>query len=117
MASVADETGPFVVSPYVLAELDYLLSKRQGHEASLAALDELTSGAWELPSFGIEDLRRARGLIEQYSDQQIGLADASLVLLATRYRTDRLLTLDQRHFRGLRTISGRPFVLLPAAAP
>jgi uncharacterized protein len=97
----------------VLAELDYLLSKRQGSAASVAALDELTGGAWELPHFGVDDVRRARSLIEQYADLEIGLTDASLVLLAARYRTDRLLTFDHRHFRALRTIAGRAFELVP----
>jgi predicted nucleic acid-binding protein len=36
-----------------------------------------------------------------------------LVVLAQRYRTDRLLTLDHRHFRVLRTQAGKPFTLLP----
>jgi uncharacterized protein len=36
------------------------------------------------------------------------------VILAQRYRTDRLLTLDHRHFRVLRTRTGQPFTLLPA---
>jgi uncharacterized protein len=97
----------------VLAELDYLLSRRLGSAASLAALDELTSGAWELPAFGIDDLRSAHGLIAQYADLEIGLTDASLVLLAARYGTDRVLTLDHRHFRVLRTVAGREFELLP----
>ena len=114
-ASLEHELGPFVVSPYVLAELDRLLSRRQGHSASIAALGELTSGAWELPAFGIEDVRRARDLIERYAEQRIGLPDASLVLLAGRYRTDRVLTLDHRYFRVLRTNSGHAFELLPAA--
>lgn len=72
------DPGPFIVSPYVLAELDYLLATRRGVNAELAAL-----------------------------------ADASLVILAERYSTDRLLTLDHRHFRVLRTSGGGPFVLLP----
>lgn len=48
-----------------------------------------------------------------YEDQGIGLTDASLVVLAHRYRTDRLLTLDHRHFRILRTAAGGSFTLLP----
>ena len=46
----------------------------------------------------------------------IGLADASIVVLANRYDTDRVLTLDERHFRALRTLDGKPFTLLPADA-
>lgn len=42
------DPGPFVVSPYVLAALDYPLATRRGVEAQLTALSELASGAWDL---------------------------------------------------------------------
>ena len=55
-------------------------------------------------------------MIERYHDLRIGLTDASLVVLAARYETDRILTLEERHFRELRTLDGRSLVLLPADA-
>jgi uncharacterized protein len=113
-AAVETDPGPFIVSPYVLAELDYLLATRRGVPAEMAALRELSGGAWDLPYYEAADLRRAVAIIGQYQDQNIGLADASLVILADRYRTDRLLTLDHRHFRVLRTPAGKAFTLLPA---
>ena len=45
----------------------------------------------------------------------IGLTDASLVALAGRLRTNRIVTFDD-HFRSLTTPSGEPFVVLPADA-
>lgn len=112
--AIDDDPGPFVISPYVVAELDYLLATQRGGRAELAALGELCSGAWKLATVDQADLTTAVGVIERYSDLAIGLADASLVVLAHRYRTDRLLTLDHRHFRVVRSVSGRPFTLLPA---
>ena len=110
---MAADPGPFIVSPYVVAELDCLLATRPGVPAELAALGELAGDAWELPSIDPSDLRATCAVIERYQDQAIGAADASLVVLAHRYRTDRLLTLDHRHFRVIRTTTGRPFRLLP----
>jgi uncharacterized protein len=107
------DPGPFVVSPYVVAELDYLLATRPGVRAELAALTELSGGAWELPNIEPGDLRDASLVMERYQDQNIGMADASLVVLAARYGPDRLLTLDRRHFRVIRTEAGKPFTLLP----
>jgi hypothetical protein len=112
-AAIEDDPGPFIVSPYVLAEVDYLVATRRGVQAELAVLSELTGGAWDLPACETADVRRARDVIDRYQDQDIGLADASLVVLAARYRTDRLLTLDHRHFRVVRTLAGKPFILLP----
>ena len=62
------------------------------------------------------DVAAAVEIIERYRDLDIGLTDASLVVLAGRYGTERILTLDERHFRVLRAPSGRPFTLLPADA-
>lgn len=114
MKAVEADEGPFVVPPYVLAELDYLLATRVGASAELAALRELLGGAWELPCLSQTELKRAVEIVDLYSDQAIGLVDASVVVLAERYRTTRLLTLDQRHFRVLRSKGGEPFELLPA---
>jgi uncharacterized protein len=113
-AAVETDPGPFIVSPHVLAEVDYLLATRLGVAAEMAALRELSGGAWDLPGYETADLRRALAIIDQYQDQNIGLADASLITLADRYRTDRLLTLDHQHFRALRTPAGKRFTLLPA---
>lgn len=104
-----------VVSPYVVAELDYLVATRHGVDAELAVLDELTGGAWELAGFGADELQRARSLVATYPDPEIGVADASNVVLAERYRTRIIATLDRRHFEVLRTTGGHRFTVLPAA--
>ena len=41
--AVAEEREPLVVSPYVVAELDYLLATRVGPGATLAVLRELSA--------------------------------------------------------------------------
>ena len=104
---------PLVVSPYVIAELDYLVGSRLGVVAELAVLQELTGGAWDLPAIDAEDLVKARALIERYADQKVGVADASNAILAERYRTRTIVTLDRRHFDVLRPLTGGRFRILP----
>ncbi|WP_420443615.1 type II toxin-antitoxin system VapC family toxin [Candidatus Poriferisodalis sp.] len=103
-----------VISPLVLAEVDYLAAQLAGADAELAVLSELASGAYELASFDRIDLVRARAVVERYRDLRLGLTDASLVVLAHRYETDGIATLDERHFRVVRSLAGRPFEVLPA---
>ena len=110
---VETATEPLVVSPYVVAELDYLVASRLGVSAELAVLRELASGAWDLAAFGTEDLAEARTVVERYADQSIGLADASIVILAARYQTRTVVTLDRRHFGVVRPIDGGSFTILP----
>jgi predicted nucleic acid-binding protein len=113
MAALEDETHPFVVSPYVVAELDYFLGRRSGTTAALAALHDLAAGAYDLADFGADDLLGAAAIVERYGDLDLGVTDASLVVLAERYGTRRILTLDRRHFAALRTSRGEPFELVP----
>ena len=114
VSSILQATAePLVVSPYVVAELDYLVVSRLGVAAELAVLRELSSGAWDLPCFGAEDLALAHTVVERYADQSIGLADATNVVLAARYRTSDIATLDRRHFEVVRTMGGKRFMILP----
>lgn len=112
-AVLGDATEPLVVSPYVVAELDFLVASRLGVSAELAVLSELAGGAWDLPAIAAEDLSQACSVIERYADQQIGVADASNVVLAARYRTRTIVTLDRRHFDVVRPLTGGRFTVLP----
>ena len=112
--SVIDgEDEEIVVSPYVVAELDYLVMTRLGVDAELTVLDELSGGAYELASMSVAGVQKASSVIQTYRDQAIGLADASIVVLAETYRTRRVLTLDRRHFDVLRPVGGGHFDVLP----
>lgn len=111
---VEAENEMLVVSPFVAAELDYLVATKIGVDAEVAMLKELAGGAWDLACLTREDLDAAAAIVKRYRDQDIGLADASLAVLAARYRTRKLLTLDRRHFEVVRPlVGGGRFTLLP----
>ena len=112
-----DEAGPpFLLSPFVLAELDYFFAREAGVGPELVFLTEVAAGAYDLVPFLGDDVASAVGIIGSYRDLRIGLADASIVVLAGRFDTDRVLSLDERRFRALRTPGGKPFTVLPADA-
>ena len=108
--------GPLLISPFVLAELDYLLATKVGRREQLALLAEVERGAYQLEPFTAADVGAARRLLERYADLDLGLADASNVVIAHRHGTRDLLTLDERHFRAVQTLSGQSFHLLPSDA-
>lgn len=105
---------PRLLSPFVLAELDYLLATRVGLAAETALLDEVARGAYQLEPMSATDVAQVRRVIERFAEHAIGLADASIVVLAERHGIADVLTLDERHFRVLRASGGRPFRVLPA---
>ena len=116
LAVLSSEEPPFVLSPFVLAETDYFLVRWAEVEAELALLADVARGSYQLESFSETDVGEARRMVAQYRDLEIGLADASVVVLAERHGADRILTLDERHFRAVRSPEGGAFTLLPADA-
>ena len=85
-----------------------------GYRAAAALLDQVADGAYRLEPMAADDVARAAQIVAQYRDLRLGLADASLVVLAERHHTVDLLTLDEHHFRAITGPGGRPFRILPA---
>lgn len=112
-AAIESSDELLVVSPYVLAELDYLVLSRHGIQAEQAVLAELGAGAWELATMERERLVQATRVVKRYADVPIGLTDASCVVLAQAYRTRTIVSLDRRHFGILRFDDGSPIHLVP----
>lgn len=113
-AAIRESSPPLLLSPFVLAELDYLLAVRVSTRAQRALLDEVARGAYRLEPFSPVDVASALVVVRSYPSLEIGLADASIVVLAQRYGVLDVLTLDHRHFNSMRGPGGRRFRLLPA---
>ncbi len=112
---LSDATDELLLSPLVLAECDYMLGSRLGDAAAREFLGEVADGAFQLVDFDPGDLATANGVIDRYHDLAMGAADASLVVIAARYETTRVLTFDQRHFRAIAPLWGAAsFTLLPS---
>ena len=112
-AEALSSSQPRLLSPFVLAELDYLVATHGGQSEQLKLLGDVSRGAYQLESFAAEDVAAAHAVIQRYADLRLGLADASIVVLAVRHRCSEVLTLDQRHFRVVRGPGEKPFRLLP----
>jgi uncharacterized protein len=111
---LSNDPGPLILSPFVLAELDYLMATRSGVRAELKVLSDIAAGIYTLAEFDRFDVDQAATLVERYQQMDIGIADASLVVLAAKYRTTRLLTFDEKHFRAIRPLHADAFTILPA---
>ncbi len=109
------EAGALVVSPFVVAEVDYLLLSRSGVQAEFALLDDLADGVYQVAEFTAADAKCAAALARKYTDLKLGIADAHTMCLARpeRYATRRILTFDDRHFRAVKPPQGGVFTILP----
>ena len=111
--ALRESAGPLLLSPFVLAELDYLITTRISGTAARALLDQVAAGVNRLEPMDANDVMAATEVMDRYAGLQLGLADASLVVLADRYGTSDILTLDERHFRAVLGPGSRPFRILP----
>jgi predicted nucleic acid-binding protein len=105
--------GELVVSAFTAVEADYLILTRLGVDAELRFLEDL-SGAYLVDSLDAKGLDAATKLCRRRRDLEIGLADASIVVLCRKWNTRIVATFDDRHFRSLRPLQGGSFELLPA---
>lgn len=110
------EAGTLIVSPLVLAELDYILLSRAGIQAELTLLNDLAGDVYQVAAFTSQDAGRIAKLAERYADLKLGIADAHTMVLAApeRYGTTRVLTFDHKHFRTVKPSQGGVFTVLPA---
>lgn len=113
VATLEQWPGELVVSAFTAAEADHLVLARLGVDAELALLEDLAI-TYTVQALDSAGLKRARDLCAQYRDLQLGLADASMVVLAEQWSTRMIATFDQRHFRAVVPLQGGAFQLLPA---
>jgi uncharacterized protein len=113
LGTIDQERGDIVVSAFAAAEVDYLLLRDFGVDVEASFVADLASGAFRLESLTRRELAEAHRQVLRYRDLELGLADASLVVLAGRFATTRLLTFDERHFRTVEPLQGGRFSLLP----
>ena len=109
-----EEEGSLVLPAPVADEVDYLLGVRFGEAARRAFLSDLAAQRYDVACLEADDYRTVSELDIRYSDLGLGLADCSIVVLAERYETRRLLSFDERHLRTVTPRQGGSFELLPA---
>ena len=113
-AALLDAEPPRIMSPFVLAELDYMIVKYAGVDAEMRFLQEIETRVYDIAQITIQDIIEAHHVVSQYKSLRIGLADAMTVHLANRFSCRDVLTLDERHFRAMSPRGRRGFRILPA---
>lgn len=118
IAKILDEEV-LAISPLVITELDHLVHRDLGFSAAMqivdALADRMTEGQYRLAELKPADVVAAQSVRRKYEGLRLDLADAVGVVLADRYKTDLILTLDQRDFRAIEPLSPgmRSFRILP----
>jgi predicted nucleic acid-binding protein len=89
---------PIITTYPVIIETSYLLAERCNQSIQFKFLEQFIQGRINIFSLEIHHLERCLGLMKQYADLPMDLADASLVVVAEELDEARILTTDQRDF-------------------
>jgi predicted nucleic acid-binding protein len=112
-AILRSREGPFIIPAPVTAEIDYLLGARIGPGAQRRFLEDLARPRFQVACLEPGEYQSVIELGARYRALSPGLADLSIVVLARRFNTRRILTFDERHFRAMTPLQGGEFEILP----
>jgi predicted nucleic acid-binding protein len=87
---------PLLLGALGLGELDLLLQRELGPDATRAVIDSLVAGSIRLVAPTVEDLARASQLMTAAAEHRPRLADALLVAAAERLGVRRVAAFDRR---------------------
>jgi len=102
---------PFVTTWPVIAEAAWLLRKTPGGVSGL--LKMVSEGLLECYALDAAAAKWMDELLVKFTDQNVQLADASLLYVAEKEQIENIFTLDRRDFRLFRLAGNRPLRLLP----
>lgn len=105
--------GLILVPILVVTEVVYLLGTRLGIESEVRFLGDLAAGEVVPEPVEAGDWMRIAALVAAYRDLPLGSVDASIVAAAERLNTDKIATLDRRHFSVIRPAHMDAFELMP----
>lgn len=106
---------PLLTTVPVLTEAFHLLSpSSQGSDRLRDFVVNQGLGIWFFDQAG---LKRGFELMEQYADQPMDLADASLVVAGEAISTQRVFTIDRRDFQTYRLRRGHRHVRFDVIGP
>jgi len=104
---------PLLLGALGLAELDILLQRELGSDATRAVIDSLLAGSIRLVSPTEGDLLRAAELLAEAAEHRPRLADALLVASAERLGIRRVAAFDRRPLAVFRPRHTRSFDFEP----
>lgn len=105
--------GELVIPVPVIVETSWLVSDRLGPAEEVGFLRSVNAGELRRVDLDQAEWERATELVEQYSDLNLGLVDASIVVVAERLGITTLATLNHRDFRVVRPRHTHAFELIP----
>ena len=91
----------FIIPSTVIVEVCQLLKYRFGSMVEIKFLEEINKSNFIIETIQLADFSRIMEILVKYMDLHVGYVDASIVAVAERLGTNKILTLDKKHFNVL----------------
>ncbi len=88
----------YILPSTAIGEICYMLNSRFGNKIELIFLEEIIKTGFQLELLKDMDIVRIIEILKKYDTLNIGYVDASIVAIAERLKTNKILTLDRKHF-------------------
>lgn len=95
---VLKEENLYIIPSTVVVEVCQLLKYRFGSRYETNFLKEIQKASFIMETIKFEDISRILEILIKYEDLKIGYVDSSIVAIAERIKTNKILTLDKKHF-------------------
>jgi predicted nucleic acid-binding protein len=116
VVAVAETEGAVAIVPdVVLVEVAYLTRRAGGAPSVARFLEYFASGGFQTEALTMQDVHRARELIETYVDARLDFVDVCIMAIAERLDIRRVATIDPRDFLLIRPAHCEHFDILPSA--
>lgn len=113
VARVYSQQKRILLPQTVLTEVAYLVGREAGVATVVAFLRGLSASKFDLVALTEQDLLRTAEILDEYKDSKVDFVDGTVMAVAERYGSKKILTLDQRDFRLFRPRHCDSFEILP----
>ncbi len=103
----------FVIPCLVISEAAYLLNKYLGSKAETAFVQSMVNREMTVDHLISSDYKRCLEILSEYTKENIGMVDASVLATAERLGIQEVLTTDRRHFSVLKPRHVKKLTLIP----
>jgi uncharacterized protein len=90
-----------IIPSTVTLEVCQLLKYRFGSKYEKKFLEEIDKSSFIMETVTFKDISRILQILSKYDDLNAGYVDSSIVAIAERLGTNKLATLDRKHFSVL----------------
>jgi uncharacterized protein len=97
----------------VLTEVAYLIGRQADITTLINFLQGLSKSRFFLIALTEDDVMRVAEILDSYKDSRIDFVDATVMAVAERFKSTKILTLDRRDFSIFRPRHCRYFEILP----